>query len=213
MTPGGDPRTYSMASPTARIPQNCPIEGCPGRAATQTAMLVHFFYQNVWDTVIILWGVNLLHQQCPRYNMLVLWSAVNGRNLATAQCAKGAERKCRRLVEEDLRESTERAFQAYGKPLGTVTLFNYLIRVMTAGGDDWMAVASNLRKAWKSWLRITRILGREGADPRVSRMFFKVVFQAVFLFGSETWVLTPRMEHDLDSFWHRVVRRITGRQM
>ena len=32
--------------------------------------------------------------------------------------------------------------------------------------------------------RMTRILGREGADPRISGLFFKVVVQAVLLFGS-----------------------------
>ena len=41
--------------------------------------------------------------------------------------------------------------------------------------------------------------------------FFKAVTQAVFLFGAETWVLTPRMERALSSFQHRVERRLTGR--
>ena len=36
---------------------------------------------------------------------------------------------------------------------------------------------------------------------------------AVLLFGAETWALTPRMERDLDSFQHRVARRLTGRQL
>ena len=34
--------------------------------------------------------------------------------------------------------------------------------------------------------------------------FFKAVAQAVFLFGAETWILTPRMERDLDSFQHKI---------
>ena len=42
-------------------------------------------------------------------------------------------------------------------------------------------------------------------------MFFKAVVQAMLLFRVETWVLTQRMERDLESFQHRVVRRITGR--
>ena len=32
----------------------------------------------------------------------------------------------------------------------------------------------------------------------------------VLLLGAETWVLTPRMERDLDIFQHRVARQITG---
>ena len=48
---------------------------------------------------------------------MVPWRDLNRRNLATAQCAKGAERKQRVLEEEELWESSERYFQAYGKPL------------------------------------------------------------------------------------------------
>ena len=46
----------------------------------------------------------------------------------------------------------------------------------------------------KSWTLMTRILGREGADLRISRLFFKVVVQAVLLFGSEMLFLTPCVE-------------------
>ena len=46
----------------------------------------------------------------------------------------------------------------------------------------------------------------------MSGNFYKAVAQAVLLFGSEMWVLTSRMERALDSFQHRVARRITGKQ-
>ena len=39
---------------------------------------------------------------------------------------------------------------------------------MTAGDEDWLAVAGNLAKAWRSWGRLRRILGREGAVARIS---------------------------------------------
>ena len=43
-------------------------------------------------------------------------------------------------------------------------------------------------------------------------MFFKAVVHAVMLFGSEMWVLTPRMGQALGSFQHGVARRIMERQ-
>ena len=98
----------------------------------------------------------------------------------------------------------ERAFQAYGEPLETVTSFKYLGRVLTAGDDDWSAVAGKLRKDKKIWIRMTRILGREGAEPKISGLFFKAFIQTVLLSGSETWVLTPRVERALGSFHTRV---------
>ena len=51
--------------------------------------------------------------------------------------------------------------------------------------DDWTVVVGNLRKARNSWAWLSRILVREGVKPRVSGMFFKVVVQAVLLFGLE----------------------------
>ena len=74
-----------------------------------------------------------------------------------------------------------------------MTTFRYLVRVMTAVYDDWTSVVGNLQKARKSWERLSQILRRKGADPKVSGHFFKSVTQAVLLFVEETWVLTPRM--------------------
>ena len=175
-------------------------------------MLMHFCSRHVQDIVIILEEGNLPHPRCSRCDILVPWQALNSRHHATAMCRKGAERKRRRMAEAELQDSTERAFGAYGKLLELVTTFKYLWQVMTAGDDDWPAVAENLVKAQKSWGQLTKILRREGVEKRVSGNFFKAVVQQVLLFGAETWVLTPRIERALESFMHRATRRITGRQ-
>ena len=51
-------------------------------------------------------------------------------------CKSGAVRKCRRLVEAEIRESTEMAFEVYGQQIKSVPRFTYLGRVMMAGDDD-----------------------------------------------------------------------------
>ena len=145
-------------------------------------------------------------------DMLVPWRALNTRHKDTAMCRSGAERKRRRLTEAEIRESTEMAFEAYGEQLQLVPRFTYLGRVMTAGDEDWPAVAGNIKKARRSWGRLQRILGREGATLRISRSFFKAVVQQVLLFGAETWVVTPNMEWALSGFLHGAARRLTGRQ-
>ena len=96
-----------------------------------------------------------------------------------------------------MRESSERAFEAYREPIQNVSTFRYLGRVLMDGEDDWIAVLDNLGKARDSWGRLSRILSREGADPKVLGNFYKAVAQAVLLFGAQTWVLTPRMERAL----------------
>ena len=94
---------------------------------------MHFFNWHIRDIVIILEEGKIPHPRRPRCDMLVPWRALNGRHHATAQCKKCAEQKRRRMAEAELRDSTERAFEAYGKPLETVSTFKYLGRVMTVG--------------------------------------------------------------------------------
>ena len=118
------------------------------------------------------------------------WRALNGRHPGTAHCLKGVERKRRRLAETETRENLERAFEEYGAPIESVTAFKYLGKILTATDNIWPAVVVNLRDARRSWGRLSRVLNREGADPKVSWAFYIAVTQAVFLFGSETWLLT-----------------------
>ena len=73
-------------------------------------------------------------------------------------------------------------------------------------------MAGNIKKTWRSWGRLAWVLGREGADPKVSRTFYIPVTQQVFLFGAETWLLTKKMESALDDFQGSVARKLTGRQ-
>ena len=104
-----------------------------------------------------------------------------------------------------------RYFQAYRRPIETVTYFKYLGRVMTELENDCTEVVGNLWKARKIWNRPTRILGREGAIPRVLMISFKAVAQVVLLFGLEKWVMTPCMGWVLGGFQQRVSIWITGR--
>ena len=72
-----------------------------------------------------------------------------------------------------------------------VNYLKYLGRVISATDDDWPEVFINMAKAQAVWRRLTRILSREGAAPRVSEFFFKSVVHMVLIFGTETWVVTP----------------------
>ena len=114
-------------------------------------------------------------------------------------------------MEEELREISERVFQAYGSLLENVTAFKYLGRVMKVGDDDWTEVSGNLQEARKIWGWVSRILSLEGADPKLLGHFFKAEVQEVLLFGVDMWVLNPSMERDMSSFHHRVAQLITRR--
>ena len=90
------------------------------------------------------------------------WVAFNGRHPNTAHCAKGVEWKWLRLTAEEMRASTERAFQTYGCSLTSVSFLKYLGRVPTASDDDWSSVVGNLRKARMEWAQLLRTLGQGG---------------------------------------------------
>ena len=84
-------------------------------------MRVHFLHRNFLNTVVILDEGNILHPRCARCNMKVPRRALNRRHPGTVQCLKGAERKRRRLAETETRENSERAFEAYGVPINSVS--------------------------------------------------------------------------------------------
>ena len=148
-------------------------------------MQVHLWHRNVWDNVVILEVGNPPHPRCPLCDMLVPWRLLN-RIRHRAKCKKGAEQKRRRLVAEEERVVTSRAFSTYGISLDMVTSFQYLGRVILAVDDDCPVDVRKLSRAGAVWKRMTRIISREGADPHVSGFFLKAVVQAVLLFGAET---------------------------
>ena len=78
-----------------------------------------------------------------------------------------------------MRVTSEKAFHADRIQMRAVTEFKYLGRVLTNTDDDWPAVAGNIRKARANRGRLARILGWEGADPKVSRSFYTAVTQQV----------------------------------
>ena len=81
---------------------------------------MHFMHRHVLDTVVMLEEGNFPNPRCARCDMQVPRKALNGRHLGTAQCAKGAERKRRRLAETETRENLDREFKAYGEPMEAV---------------------------------------------------------------------------------------------
>ena len=116
--------------------RRCPVEGCPGKLVMRTAMRVHFVHRHVLDTLVMLEELNFPHPWCARCVMQVPRRELNGRHPGTVQCAKGAERKRRRLAETEMRENSERAFEAYGEPIESVTEFRYLGRILTVTDND-----------------------------------------------------------------------------
>ena len=153
---GEEKQTYRMEFPKGGT-MEFPAEGCPGRAGTRTAMHVHFWRRHVRDTIIILEEGNLSHPRCENCDMFVLYRALNGRHKSTMMCKRGAKSKRWRLEDAEKRENTEVAFEVYGQQIQSVPRFTYLVRVMTAGDEEWPTVAGKLVMEQKSWGRMQGI--------------------------------------------------------
>ena len=115
---------------------------------------------------------------------------------------QGSDMKQRRLVDEEVCVGVAAKFRAYRKPLETAASFNYIGRLLIVTDDELSAVIINLKKVRKSWYIFYRILGREMGNPKTSGLFYLEVVQDILLFGSEMWVVTPRMGRFLGSFHH-----------
>ena len=61
-------------------------------------------------------------------------------------------------------------------------------------------------------MRLSMVLIREGEDAQTLGIIYVEVVQAVIMYGSEKWVMTPRIGMVLDGFRHRVARSLTGIQ-
>jgi hypothetical protein len=104
--------------------------------------------------------------------------------------------------------SLDHEFSAYGETLERVEVFKYLGRLLAFDDNDVQAVRSNLKKARGMWARISRVLRTDNISPRVSGMFYKATVQAVLLYGSETWSLTPAALKSLEGFHLRAAWRM-----
>ena len=98
-------------------------------------------------------------------DILVPWRSLNGFHKSTVQCKKGVDQKRRRLVAEEAKAVTSRAFSAYRLPLDKVPSFKYLGRLLSESDDDFLDVIQNLKKAWVVRRNISRILSGEGVRP------------------------------------------------
>ena len=102
--------------------------------------------------------------------------------------------------------------RAYGQPMDMVMPFNYLGRILTMMDYYWKEVIVNLQKELRNWSCLSRILGCEGADDRMSGRLYLSIVQVILLFGTDTWVVNHCIGRLLGGFHHGVVWRIADKQ-
>ena len=79
---------------------------------------------HVQDMLVFLEEGNHPLPRCTKCDMFFTQRELNGIHQAMAMCARGEERRLKRLQEEEARLSMVVAFEAYVRPLEMVTTFN-----------------------------------------------------------------------------------------
>ena len=108
--------------------------------------------------------------------------ALNQAYQKSAMIWRRLERKRRSLVVAETEEQTGRFFLEYGKMLTEVPLFKSLGQMFLSSKKNWLAVEHNLWQERGKWVRLVKILGREGEDRIMAERFYVAAMQAVLLF-------------------------------
>ena len=88
--------------------------------------------------------------------------------------------------------------------------FPYQEGVITYNNSDWVAVYLNLRKSWRSWGMLERLVQRMVRTVWDQGAIYKAVLQLVLLYVRKTWVMTGKIIKILMAFHHQVAQRVTG---
>jgi hypothetical protein len=184
----------------------CPVPHCIGEASTKWALRGHFLYRHPQDLVVLPSEGTVPFPRRERCGMQTEVGALYGKHQRTWLCREGWERRKQHEAAEAARVALARTFTAYREDLERVEVFKYLGRLLAYDDNDSQAMRANLKKAHKSWARVSRVLRAENALPKVCGVFYKAVVQAVLLFGSETWKLSPASLKSLEGFHFRAAR-------
>jgi hypothetical protein len=203
-----EPVEHQISMP-GKVNIECPVEGCGFSSPIPGSMRKHFRSRHPADIIIVEEEGRL--PQCTKCGLFQ--RIVDLKHQATLDCIKATATRARRQDAKVQQQSTQVRFLVNGCQVKNVSEFKYLGRILDSKDSDIPAVEQNLRKARQKWGRISRILSKESAKPRVMASFYKAIVQSVLLYGAESWVISERTLLKLRSFHRRCARYITGQHI
>ena len=204
------PAQYIVSFPSIIAWLRWLLQEYQGTVSSRTNRRVKISHQRSQYSILILEEGNQPHLWFPKCDMFVPQEALNQAQKNPEMCRHRTERKQWRIFVEDIEEWMVGVFSEYVTQLIPVTYFNYLVQMLLSFNNNWLEIEYNLQRAWGKWGRLENILVREGAGRRTTGEFYVAVVQAVLLFGTNMWVLTPPLDKYFEGFHHRAVRQISG---
>ena len=146
-----DPRLYIVSFPRADRYIGFSVEGYEGQATRRTNLWIKFLHRHIHDTIVIFEEGNRPHPLCLACDMFIPWAALKCHHPFFDLCAQGFDSQIWRMVEEEAWAGSAMEICDYVRPLETVSSFKYLGRLLTAAGNDFPDVISNIWKVRKRW--------------------------------------------------------------
>ena len=185
----------------------CPVAECGYECDTSSRLRRHFLYRHPDDQLQVVGEGQYV--KCPDCGQMVK-EPISIRHTQSKLCRAGAVRNAARKQQQACTEARSIPFTMFvgDQAIKQVGEFKYLGRVISHDDSDLPACVRNIQRARQKWADLSKLLRREGASNQLSARFYMVIVSAVLLYGSETWVITKRIEDLLTSFHNRCARTI-----
>jgi hypothetical protein len=198
------PATYTVARRQTGRGLRCPFPLCEGVLKDGWNLRRHFRDVHPMDLVVV--PSERRFGCCHRCGMQV--NPSYPRHYRSKECSIGAERKQQREAAVTSALALRQQFSVHGDVLERVEVFKYLGRLLVQDDDDIQAIRAQIQKAWATWARVGQVLRSENTSPCMAAKFYMAVVQAVLLYGSEMWVLSPTALPRLEGFHIRAAYRM-----
>jgi hypothetical protein len=200
------PRHFDVTWDENDVMVECPVRLCDKHCPTQTEMRRHFCARH-YDQGLS-FNAETTYDKCELC-MLYVEPARLAKHQEMELCHRGnVRRQTRAMIAAALLPAP--TIFIGDNAVERVTKFRYLGRILSQDDHDLSACVRNLQRARVIWAAVSKVLKREGASKSFAR-FYPVIVSTVLLYGSDTWVVTKRMETLLTSFHNQCARHITRR--
>jgi hypothetical protein len=200
---------HATESPATGI-YSCLVPQCGGMSGTRFNLHHHFLMQHSQDLICIPIEGSQPLPRCERCGLQTPVEDLSQGHHRTALCQRGWERKGQYAAAVRSQQALGQSFRAYREELERVEVFKYLGQLIAYNDANNQAMRSNLRKARGGWAWVSCVLRAENASPQRSGVFYKATMQAVLLYRSEMWSLSPSSVKHLEGFHICATWQMTG---
>ncbi len=130
------------------------------------------------------------------------------RHRFSKECQVGVERRQQQEAVVTAVLALHQQFTIHGDVFERVEVYKYLRQMMAQDDNDTQAVRAQLWKARTAWAWVGKVLWSENTSPIVAAKFYLAVVQAILLYGSKTWVISPHAMACLEGFHIRAAWRM-----